>query len=79
MTNGEQLQVITIEPVLTENPKKTLPFIISVPIYDDEDEDQIKPVVKDELYDTFTSINLVMLTYNVNSIDDNDSKYTSNS
>lgn len=77
MSNGEKLQVLLIEPVLNENAKKVLPKNINTQMYDEEEEDESKiSNSKEDLYDTFTELNLVVLSYDVSIIEDSEAKYS---
>ena len=71
-TDNERLQIITLEPEINPNPKN--PYVVqqnNQRLYsDEEDEEQFlngKDNSKDTIYDIFTCVNLVLLSYDIES------------
>ena len=73
-TDNEKLQIITLEPELNKNPKN--PFIIQQNnhrLYSDEEGDEEflegKENAKEQIYDIYTCVNLILLSYDIENID----------
>ena len=72
LANESKLLVIAVEPVINQNTKHSLPNNLNPNFDDDDDSDQQYSVIynnnnntQENLYDTFTHVNVIMLTYNV--------------